>query len=221
MPNHSPDHRIAQSPDSSRGLAAAIVLYTALTLVLTWPLARGLARDVPGDLGDPLFVMWVLAWGAAHLGGGLWNANIFYPHPLSLAYSEHFLPLAVAILPVYAVARNPVLCYNLVFLSTFILSGAGMFLLVRELTGSRPAGLLAGLAFMCAPYRFANLPHLQVLSSAWMPFVILGFRRYFATREARGGPAGARDGLHPDRRNRMALAGAGAAWGMQNLSCGY
>jgi len=124
-----------------------LALYAALTLAMTWPLARGLARDLPGDFGDPLFTSWVLAWDATHLGRGLWNANIFYPHPLALAYSEHFLPQALQVLPIYAVTKNPILCYNLLFLSTFVLSGLGMFLLGRELTGSAAAGWVAGLAY--------------------------------------------------------------------------
>ena len=31
------------------------VAYVALTLVATWPLVRGLSRNVAGDLGDPVF----------------------------------------------------------------------------------------------------------------------------------------------------------------------
>ena len=170
---------------------------------LTWPLAAGLARDVPGDFGDPLFTSWVLAWDATHLGPGWWSANIFAPHPLSLAYSEHFLPQALQALPIYAITKNPILCYNLLFLSTFALSGLGMFLFGRELTGSAAAGFVAGLAFAFAPYRIANVPHLQVLSSAWMPFVLFGLHRHFET-----------GGIRP-------LAGAAAAWLVQNLSCGY
>jgi hypothetical protein len=185
----------------SAGLA--FLLYVALTVVMTWPLARGLTRDIPGDFGDPLFTSWVLSWDATHLGRGWWSANIFAPQPLALAYSEHFLPQALQVLPIYAITKNPVLCYNLLFLSTFALAGLGMFLLGRELTGSATAGLVAGLAFAFAPYRIANIPHLQVLSSAWMPFVLFGLHRHFAT--GRLGP----------------LAGAAAAWLVQNLSCGY
>jgi len=179
------------------------VLYAALTFALTWPLAVGLTRDVPGDFGDPLFTSWVIAWDATHLGRGWWNANIFAPHPLALAYSEHFLPQALQVLPIYLATNNPILCYNLLFLSTFVLSGLGMFLFGRELTGSREAGIVAGLAYAFAPYRIASIPHLQVLSSAWMPFVLFGLRRYFATGRTRP------------------LAGAAAAWIAQNLSCGY
>ena len=60
---------------SSAGFA--FLLYLALTIALTWPLVTGLAHDLPGDFGDPLFTSWVLAWDATHLGRGWWSANIF------------------------------------------------------------------------------------------------------------------------------------------------
>jgi hypothetical protein len=179
------------------------VFYAGATVALTWPVAAGLTRHIAGDFGDPLFTSWVLAWDATHLGRGLWNANIFAPQPLALAYSEHFLPQALQALPVYAATRNPILCYNLLFLSTFVLSALGMFLFARELTRNDAAAIVAGLAFAFTPLRIASLPHLQVLSAEWMPFVLYGFRRYVVTRR-----------LHP-------LAGAAAAWVLQNLSCGY
>ncbi|PYQ78032.1 MAG: hypothetical protein DMG01_12790 [Acidobacteria bacterium] len=166
----------------ARDAAAATAAYAALTIAFTWPLGAGLARDVPSDFGDPLLNAWILAWDATHLGRGWWNANIFHPHRLALAYSEHLLPQAIQIVPVYALTKNPILCYNLLFLSTFVLSGLGMFLLARELTGARAAAFVAGLAFAFAPYRIASLPHLQVLSSAWMPFAAgrrRGWRRTF------------------------------------------
>lgn len=188
---------------SAGSAVSALIAYLVFTLGLTWPVVRGITRDVPSDLGDPLFAMWVMSWDATHLGAGWWNANIFHPQPLALAYSEHFLPQALQVLPIYLVTRNPILCYNLVFLSTFALSGLGMFLFARELTGSRGGAFVAGLAYAFAPYRIASLPHLQVLSSAWLPFVLFGFRRYFLTRQL--GP----------------LVGAVIAWVVQNLSCGY
>src|SRR3954466_11713885 len=118
-------------PGFADSAGGAFLVYVALTVLTTWPLAAGLARDVPGDFGDPLLQMWIIAWDATHLGRGWWSANIFAPHPLSLAYSEHLLPQAVQAWPVYAATNNPILSYNLIFLSTFALSGLGMFLLGR------------------------------------------------------------------------------------------
>jgi len=188
---------------NARSAASALALYAALTIALTWPLAAGLTRHIPGDFGDPLFTSWVIAWDSTHLGRGLWNANIFAPHPLALAYSEHFLPQALQTLPLYLATRNPILCYNLLFLSTFVLSALGMFLFARELTGDDEAAVVAGLAFAFTPFRIASIPHLQVLSAAWMPFVLYGIRRYVTTRRMRP------------------LVGTAAAWILQNLSCGY
>ena len=213
-----------------REAVAVLLLYTALTLAFTWPLALGLTRDVPGDFGDPLLNAWILAWDASHLGPGWWSANIFHPHPLALAYSEHLLPQALTVLPVQLLTKNPILSYNLLFLSTFVLSGLGMFLFVREITGSRTAAFVAGLAYAFAPYRVTSIPHLQVLSSQWMPFALYGFRRYVANAGLKpcatspGGvaqPATAPGNVAQPFRAAIALMGGTAAWIVQNLSCGY
>jgi hypothetical protein len=198
----------------------AVVLYAAVAIIATWPVARGLDRNVAGDLGDPVFAMWALGWNCdqllAILRGDLsrlatyFDANIFYPAPMTLAYSEHFIPQSLQALPLYALTGNPILCYNLLFLSTFVLSGLGGFLFVRELTGDTRAGFVGGLLFAFAPYRFPQTPHLQVLSSQWMPFALYGLRRYFASI----------DETTPQGRWRP-LLGAGAALVMLNLSCGY
>jgi hypothetical protein len=210
--SQGPESRIP-SPESGLTAAAATALYAAAALVLTWPLAAGLARDIPWDLGDSVLNCWILQWGADHwlqfLGGdvgafrGYFNANIFYPEPLTLAYSEHLTAQVLQILPVYALTGNIVLCYNLLFLSTSVLSGLGTFVLVRQLTGSARAGFVAGLFYAFAPYRIGQFSHMQVMSSQWMPFALYGFRRYFDTRRA------------------WPLAGAALALVAQNWSCGY
>jgi len=194
---------------ASRAFAA----YLVIALAVTWPLARGLARDVAWDLGDPVLNMWILSWDCEQFRailGGHWShlrhffdANIFYPAPLTLAYSEHLVPEAIQIFPIYELTRNPILCYNLLFLSTFALSGLGMFLFARELTGSAAAGFVGGLLFAFVPYRLPQSSHLQMLSSQWMPFALYGFRRWVNTGRTR------------------ALVGAIAAVVADGLSCGY
>jgi len=192
---------------------SAALLYAVLAAALTWPLGTALESSIPWDMGDPLLNSWILAWSADHLWrfltgewsafAGYWNANIFHPAPLALAYSEHLFAQAVQILPIWALTKNPVLCYNLVFLSSFVLSGLGTFLFVRRITGHAHAALAAGIFYAFAPYRIPQFSHVQVLSSQWMPFVLYGMRVYL------------------DTGRRPALAGATAAWIAQNLSCGY
>lgn len=190
----------------------AFLTYSVISLVLTWPLAAGLGSDVPGDLGDSLLNMWILAWGAEHLPrlvtgamswSQFWDANIFHPAPLSLALSEHLFGQVLQILPIYWLTGNIILCYNLLFLSTFVLSAFGAYLLVYDLTGDRRAAFIAGLVYGFLPYRIASVPHLQVLSSQWMPLALWGLNRFVTTN------------------SHKALAGGTAALVMQNWSCGY
>ena len=198
------------SPFTAPGAA---FFYTLVALALTWPLVTALGRSLPADMIDAVLNTWILAWSADHLLqvvtghldaiAGYWHANIFAPAPLALAYSEHLFAQAVQVLPIYAVTRNPILCYNLVFLSTFVLSGLGTFLLARDLTGNPRAAFVAGLLFGFAPYRIAQFPHVQVLSSQWLPFAIYALRRHLTSGR-----------LEP-------LVAGVAAVIAQNLSCGY
>jgi hypothetical protein len=195
-----------------RGWSVSLV-YLVTALAATWPLVRGLGRDVPWDLGDSILNMWILSWDGEQirriLSGDFsriatfFDANIFHPVPLALAYSEHLTPQAVQIFPVWLISGNPILCYNLLFLSSIVLAGLGMYLLVRELTGNALAAFIAGLLFAFAPYRLPQSGHLQVLTSQWMPFVLYGLLRYFHTRRL------------------LPLAGAAFALVAQNLSSGY
>ncbi len=191
---------------------AVFGLYVVLSIVLTWPVILGIGSDVPGDLGDSLLNMWILGWGVEHvpmlLTGSIswtafWNANIFHPDPLALALSEHLFGQTLQILPVYWLTGNIILCYNLLFISTFALSAFGTYLLVRDLTGDKRAAFIAGLVYGFLPYRIASVPHVQVMSSQWMPFALYGINRFIATGSVR------------------ALAGGTAALVMQNWSCGY
>ena len=190
-----------------------VLAYTGAALAFTWPLAVDLRRHVPGDHGDPLLNAWILGWNFHTLGSALsgqlssvsawWNANIFHPEPLTLAYSELLVAPTLLAAPVYATTRDVLLAYNLLFLASFVLSGLGAYLLVRELTGSAPAALVAGAIFGFAPYRLEQVAHLQVLQSQWMPFVLWGITRW------------------AHRRDRRALWWAMGALVLQNLSCGY
>ena len=196
-------------------------VYGALSVLMTWPVARDLSTRLASDLYDPAFNCWVLAWTTGQIAlvlrGDLtgitnfWNGNIFHPQPMTLAYSEHLFGQALQVLPIQMLTGNILISYNLLFMSTFALSGLAMYLLVRDLTGRPEAAFVAGVAFAFAPYRLSQISHLQVLSSYWMPLALVGFHRYFV-RVSEGAPKVAR---------RRAVAGGAAALAMQNWSCGY
>ena len=195
------------------GALVATLIYAGLAVAWTWPLATGLTRDLPWDLGDPLLNCWILAWhfhqagrvlrGDAGAFADWWHPNIFHPTRYALGHSELLVGQAVLGAPVHVVTGNIILTYNLLFLASFVLAALGVFLLVRHLTGRPIAGLVGGLLYGFALYRVNQGPHLQVLSAQWFPFVLWGLHRWWE---------------HGRRRDAVI---AGVALALQNLSNGY
>lgn len=173
---------------SSRGAAAlAFLAYSAMAVWATWPLF-----SAPSRLGAPNMDVygntWAMAWvdhQAIRDPAQLFDSNMFYPWTKSLGYAESLLPQALQAAPLRALGGSPLLAYNVVFLLSFALSGLGAYLLAVELSASRGAGFLAGLAFGFFAYRWHHLVHLQSLSTQWLPLALLFARRAMRTGAAR------------------------------------
>lgn len=184
---------------------AVLGLMCLLSLAMTWPLAGDL-RSSLNDFGDPLLNSWILWWDVRALttpGLSLFNAPIFHPSPLTLAYSEHMLVNALMAAPVLLLGGDALLAHNLVFLASFALCGLGAYLLAYELTGSRGAALIGALGFAFAPFRFGHLGHLQLQTAQFMPLVLLYLHRW---------------AVAPSWRHILLM---GLFWLLQILSCGY
>jgi hypothetical protein len=150
--------------------------------VLLWPQLR--AMDSVPDLGDPLFSIWRIGWVYRQLLGDprpLFDANIFHPEPLTLTYSDSMLLPAAMAAPLLAAGVHPVVSYNLLMLSGFLLSGAATYLLVERLTGSARAGFVSALIYGFYPYRFEHYSHLELQITYWMPLALLAVHRFLET----------------------------------------
>lgn len=195
--------------EASRRRAEPLIVigaFVALSIVATYPLIRHLGNTLPGDLGDPLLGAWILGWDAdrlKHALAGVWDAPILFPDRHTLAYAEHLLGIAFFVAPVIWATGNSIAGHNVAFLLSYVLAGGGMYLLARSLTGRRDAAFLAGVAFAFGPPRAAQLSHLQVLASGWMPIALWGLHRYLT------------------RRSRRALVVFAVAFVLQSLSNGY
>ena len=157
-------------------------IFIGLTLLLTFPLVLHTPTYV-ADTGDPLLNTWAIAWGQRALlqpwtsVRALFNANGFYPYPLSLGFSEHLLPYAALTLPLQALRLGPVFSHNVAILFSLAVAGIGMALLVTHWTGNRWAGLLAGVIFAFVPARLNHWAHLHQLSIQWLPFIVFSLDR--------------------------------------------
>ncbi len=176
--------RWAPSPTLGRREIAVVVLAGVLAAILTsWPLVLHMSSRIAPDLGDPIRTAWEIAWvghAMLHSPLHLFDSNAFYPHPLSLAFSDSLLGYGPAAFfgsgTVAALVR-----YNLLFLGAWSLCLVGAYLLARELGLGRLGAAAAGLAFAYAPYRVTEAGHLHVISSGGFVlalFLLLrGYRR--------------------------------------------
>ncbi len=164
-----------------------LLLFILLTVCFTWPVVLHMKTAVK-SAGDPFLNTWILAWDVHQLltsPGKLFEANIFHPHPHTLAYSENLLASSLIAMPFILIWKSPVLGYNIVFLFSFIFSGWGMYLLIRELTGKNFAGIIGGIIFAFCPFRFGHLSHLHLLTIQWLPFTFLYFHRFIKSNKGR------------------------------------
>jgi hypothetical protein len=160
-----------------------ILAGVALAILTSWPLVLHMSTHIAPDLGDPVRTAWEIAWvGHAMLNDPthLFDANAFYPHPLSLAFSDSLLGYGPAAFfgsgTVAALVR-----YNLLFLWAWSLCFVSAYLLARELGLRWFAAAAAGVAFAYAPYRVTEAGHLHVISSGGfvlaMFLLLRGYRR--------------------------------------------
>ena len=163
-----------------RELALVALGFTALAIAFTFPLAFNLGTIGRADNGDGQFSIWNVAWVARALildPLHVFDANIFYPHRLTLTYSESNLGAGALAVPVYWATRNPHAAHNFVLLVSFVLSGCAMYCLVRHLTADRRAAVVSGIVFAFCPYFRVHLPHIQLLMTAGIPLSALALHR--------------------------------------------
>jgi hypothetical protein len=188
-PGAPPDARWARAAAALRRTGESLLVAAglgALAVLLTWPAARRLGTAAH-DLGDPLLTTWILAWDLHALATAplrLFDANMFHPHRWTLAYTDHLLGIVPLALPAHLAGASPLLAHNIAWLLTFPLVGLTAFWLVRALTGHTGAALVAAVLYAFSHFRFGQLGHVQVLSHAGLPLLLLGLHRA-ATRGAR------------------------------------
>ena len=167
--------------------AGVALLFVALTVAMTWPQVLHLGTWVY-DNDDPLLSIWRISW-IAHIlpqrPADLFNGNIFYPEPRTLAYSDATLVQGVAGAPLIWAGVSQVTTYNLLLLMSIALSGWAMWCYARHLTGSDAAALLAGIIFAFVPYRFDHYHHLELQAAFCLPLTLLFFERAIASGSRR------------------------------------
>jgi len=127
-----------------------------------------LSTSVPGDLGDPAYFAWQLAWARHALTthpGGLWTTPAFLRAPDNLAYTDTVLGYTPLGAFVPDGPAGGVLLLNLATLAAGALAIAGAYALARAMGSGRAAAMVAGAGFGFAPWRLGQIIHVNVLST--------------------------------------------------------
>ena len=193
---------------------AVPVAAVAIAVAMTWPALRRPASTLPGDLGDPALVTYLLGWGGHALRtdpAHVWDTNAFYPDRNTLAYSDSLLGYA----PFGLVGDGPAAAlvrYNVLFVLVAALAFTGAYALARQLGSRWQGAALAGAAFAYAPWRISQVGHLHVLSTGGIALALAML--------ARGHGFSLRTGYSPGRV-RPAWAAAGWATACWQLLIGF
>ena len=173
----------------------AVMIFCVLTIAMTYPLILKLNTHVtPGQqpaMSVSYLGLWTLAWNHHWLKGNAlsyWNANHFFPHQKTLAYSEPQLGIGLLSFPIVFFGGNTILAYNIVILVFFF--GAGMavymlcwwiFGLVEGISDTNRciASVLAGILYAFSPYMFKEIAVIQLLATLFPPLCLLTLHQFF------------------------------------------
>ena len=171
----------APTPVESRPFSSHVLpalFFILLVLALNYPLALNLGSHVVSNPFDDTFEV---IWQLAHTKQAVFDTHtnpfftpdVFYPHGWYLASGAQPTWYYVLLSPLTA-AVGPVAAYNLITLGAFIIGGFGAYWLARRLTSSLAAGLIAGCAYIVAPFftsRLGGHTHL-LFAMMFLPYAL-------------------------------------------------
>lgn len=176
----------ARQPAHWPELLLSLLLYAALFVAFSWPLA---AQFTSAFVGHPGTDANQYVWNAYNFHRQVWAGHnpfftdlLLYPQGTSLVMHTYTPLIGVLNVPL----GQQILAVNLALLLSFSLSGVGAYRLCRRWVDNPVLCLLAGVIFAFSPYKLAHLPeHYHLLLTAPAPFYVYAFLEAFRFREGR------------------------------------
>ncbi|PIY79926.1 MAG: hypothetical protein COY81_00345 [Candidatus Pacebacteria bacterium CG_4_10_14_0_8_um_filter_43_12] len=152
------------------GLLSILAIF-CLALVIFRSLALNL-NDHLLDWNDYPYYVWTISQNVEHISKlqieGFFNSNSFYPFQGSMLFSDLLLPQSLiavgwqTLLGPYQ--QQPILIFNLTFLTGILLNIYGAYLLSKRLFATKSVRFLATLSLALSPFFFIQFGHLQMIS---------------------------------------------------------
>lgn len=167
---------------------AVLGLFALLAVAHTWPLASRPGVYSRVDNGDYSLNVWAVDWVAHTLPvrpSRLFDANIFHPARLTLAYSEPLILQGALAIPAAWAGVSPIAAFNFVLIAGLALTGWAFALFVHRATGSWMAAAVSGSAVAFNAHHLVRLVHVQALHLELVPLVFLALDRLVASGRGR------------------------------------
>jgi hypothetical protein len=159
---------------------ASLAFFAAMTVLHTWPLAAAPGLWSRHDNGDAMLNEWIIGWIAHQLPRAplhLFDANIFFPEPNTLAFSEHMFVQALMGAPLLWAGLPTLLVYNLLVMAGLALTGWTMSLVIYRWTGDVWAAIVAGLLVAFNAHSLTRLANLQAMHAEFLPLAVYALDR--------------------------------------------
>ncbi len=162
------------------GVLLALAACTLAALLVVGPLVGDPRRGLGPNLGDPLFNLYVMKWGAHQMSLGLpdlWNAPFFHPTRGTLALSDPLIGPAAGLFALRLAGVPSVAAFNALFFATWVLGAWITAWVLRRSGRSWPGALIGGWVFSYSSFRWEHLGHYQMLRMQWLPALLFSFDR--------------------------------------------
>jgi hypothetical protein len=148
------------------------VIFLGLALVLLLPSLRETSTTILGGR-DAHETLWIFESNIRDFFSLPWfSTRGSYPWIGTLAWGDNFLLPSLWGAPLVALGASVPLAFNLILLLAFALNGYCTFRLIYQLTGSSPASLLGGVAFLLLPTLNAPGVNIPLKFSFILPLVV-------------------------------------------------
>ncbi len=170
----------ATEPNPVRAEASVVLAYTAMALVITWPLVLNLGSHVVGTPSVPDYIghIWHCKWFATALFDGV---SPYQVHTLLFPVGSTDLVIksgpclnAAMTVPFQAVT-GAVASHNLVLLAMMVLTAYAGYRLVLDVTRDRASSFAAGAVLTMNPLMYSEMSvgHMDQFSGGWCLLTLL------------------------------------------------
>ena len=165
--------------------AELFVLFSFLAIIILYSIPPWKSYFFTGlaDHWDPRLMGEWMAWNAHNILHGHillpnYDANFFYPHAYTLAFSELLWPQSFVYAAFYGLSHNLFLSFNATMLFFWAISGPTMYILLRELDLSRAVSYLGAFIFCLMPYRMPYYVEFNMVLVFIIPLLIFLWIRW-------------------------------------------